>query len=237
MTRSLNRMLAKAGDGAGFSLLAVLSDGRGKKDSWNVLGVGAAALQSEEPPAGMGDHVNLSILEGGKRLMKSVKAAGEDASYEWNIDLTATSARTGFLSLAGIDGLESRGLSVYVTVDGITMRMQEGEPLKVALSPEAKVATVFVGSAPKVALVKTLNGLKAVQAGATLQVAFDAGAGLAGSAVRVDVLDLKGNVVRSVASKALAGVNHVTLDTPKPGIYMLRVRAGGLAKAGRIMVK
>ncbi len=237
MDRTLNRRFAKVGDAAGWALQAMLSDGRGKKDSWNVLGVGNFARQSEEPPAGMGDHVNLSILEGGKRLMKSVKAAGEGASYEWNIDLTATSPRTGYLSFVGIDGLESRGLSVYVTVDGNTTRVREGEPLKVALSPEAKVATVFVGSAPKVALVKTLAGLKAVQAGATLQVDFDAGAGLAGSAVRVDVLDLKGNVVRSAASNALAGVNRVTLDAPKPGIYMLRVRAGNQMKAGRILVK
>ena len=237
MDRTLNRRFAKVGDATGWALQAMLSDGRGKKDSWNVLGVGNFARQSEEPPAGMGDHVNLSILDGGKRLMKSVKAAGEGASYEWNIDLTATSPRTGYLSFAGIDGLESRGLSVYVTVDGNTTRVREGEPLKVALSSEAKVATVFVGSAPKVALVKTLAGLKAVQAGATLQVDFDAGAGLAGSAVRVDVLDLKGNVVRSVGSNALAGVNRVTLDAPKPGIYMLRVRAGSQMKAGRILVK
>lgn len=237
MDRTLNRRFAKVGDASGWALQAMLSDGRGKKDSWNVLGVGDFARQSEEPPAGMGDHVNLSILEGGKRLMKSVKAAGEGASYEWNIDLTATSPRTGYLSFAGIDGLESHGLSVYVTVDGNTTRMREGEPLKVALSSEAKVATVFVGSAPKVALVKTLAGLKAVQAGATLQVDFDAGAGLAGSAVRVEVLDLKGNVVRSVASSALAGVNRVTLDAPKPGIYMLRVRAGNQMNAGRILVK
>ena len=237
MDRTLNRRFAKIGDVSGWALQAMLSDGKGKKDSWNVLGVGDFARQSEEPPAGMGDHVNLSILDGGKRLMKSVKVAGEGASYEWNIDLTATSPRTGYLSFAGIDGLESRGLSVYVTVDGNTTRMREGEPLKVALSSEAKVATVFVGSAPKVALVKTLAGLKAVQAGATLQVDFDAGAGLAGSAVRVDVLDLKGNVVRSVASSALAGVNRVTLDAPKPGIYMLRVRAGSQMNAGRILVK
>lgn len=237
MDRTLNRRFAKIGDVSGWALQAMLSDGKGKKDSWNVLGVGDFARQSEEPPAGMGDHVNLSILDGGKRLMKSVKAAGEGASYEWNIDLTATSPRTGYLSFAGIDGLESRGLSVYVTVDGNTTRVREGEPLKVALSSEAKVATVFVGSAPKVALVKTLAGLKAVQAGATLQVDFDAGAGLAGSAVRVDVLDLKGNVVRSVASSALAGVNRVTLDAPKPGIYMLRVRAGSQMNAGRILVK
>ncbi|WP_458450789.1 hypothetical protein [Fibrobacter sp.] len=237
MDRTLNRRFAKIGDAAGWALQAMLSDGRGKKDSWNVLGVGNFARQSEEPPAGMGDHVNLSILDGGKRLMKSVKAAGEGASYEWNIDLTATSPRTGYLSFAGIDGLESRGLSVYVTVDGNTTRVREGEPLKVALSSGAKVATVFVGSAPKVALVKTLAGLKAVQAGATLQVDFDAGAGLAGSAVRVDLVDLRGNVVRSAGARAIGGSNSVSLETPKPGIYMLRVRAGNAVSAGKVFVR
>ena len=237
MTRSLNRMLAKAGDGAGFSLQAVLSDRNGKKDSWNVLGVGSAALQSEEPPAGMGDHVNLSILEGGRRLAKSVKGVSESGTYEWTLDLSATSARTGFLSLAGVDGLESRGLSVFVNVDGKTTRMQEGVPLNVSLATDAKVATVYVGAAPKVVVSKKLEGLKAVQAGATYQVSFDAGESLAGSTVHVDLVDLRGNVVRSVASSALAGVNRVTLDTPKPGIYMLRVRAGGAFSAGKVLVK
>ena len=86
-------------------------------------------------------------------------------------------------------------------------------------------------------LARTLDGLKAVQSGTMLQLGFHAGAGLAGSAVRVDIVDLKGHVVRTVSAKALAGANSVAVETPKPGVYMLRVRAGNVGGAGRLMVK
>ena len=185
----------------------------------------------------MGDRVNLSIVEGGKRLAKSVKAETAAAAYEWNVELSATSARNGFLEISGIADLEARGFAVYVEVDGNTTRMQDGVPLKVALTPASKSARVYVSGTPKVALSKSLEGLRAVQAGAMLQVGFVAGEGLAGSAVRVDVLDLKGNVVRSAGAQALNGTNQVSLDAPKPGIYMLRVRAGSQMRAGRILVK
>ena len=235
--KSLNKraLLAKADGLEDWRIKLVLSDAKGHRDSWNMLGASRRPFTSDEPPEGMGDHVKLSVLEGNRMLAKSVKASADE--YEWKISLNASSERYGELRLEGISGLNAYGLKVFVTVDGKTTEMHEGDALSLLLKPNAIEATVFVGSAPKVALVKTLNGLKAVQAGATLQVDFDAGAGLAGSAVRVDVLDLKGNIVRSVASSALAGVNRVTLDAPKPGIYMLRVRAGSQMKAGRILVK
>lgn len=237
LNKSLNRRLAKESGKNGWSLRLALSDGKGKKDSWNTLGVGKFVRTSEEPPAGMGDRVNLSIVEGGKRLAKSVKAETAAAAYEWNVELSATSARNGFLEISGIADLEARGFAVYVEVDGNTTRMQDGVPLKVALTPASKSARVYVSGTPKVALSKSLEGLRAVQAGAMLQVGFVAGEGLAGSAVRVDVLDLKGNVVRSAGAQALNGTNQVSLDAPKPGIYMLRVRAGSQMRAGRILVK
>ena len=237
LNKSLNRRLAKESGKNGWSLRLTLSDGKGKMDSWNTLGVGKFARKSEEPPAGMGDRVNLSIVEGGKRLAKSVKAETAAAAYEWNVELSATSARNGFLEISEIADLEARGLSVYVEVDGKMTRMQDGVPLKVALTPASKSARVYVSGTPKVALSKSLEGLRAVQAGGMLQVGFVAGEGLAGSAVRVDVLDLNGNVVRSAGERALNGTNQVSLDAPKPGIYMLRVRAGNQMRAGRILVK
>jgi hypothetical protein len=235
--KSLNKRarLAKADGLDDWRIKLVLSDAKGHRDSWNMLGASRRPFASDEPPEGMGDHVKLSVLDGNRMLAKSVKAPADE--YEWKIALNASSERYGELRLEGISDLNAYGLKVFVTVDGKTTEMHEGEALRLLLKPNAIEATVYVGSAPKVALVKTLAGLKAVQAGATLQVDFDAGAGLAGSAVRVEVLDLKGNVVRSVASNALAGVNRVTLDAPKPGIYMLRVRAGSQMNAGRILVK
>ncbi|MBO4437381.1 MAG: hypothetical protein J5791_10925 [Fibrobacter sp.] len=236
--KSLNKAAPNPVSGKlGWTLQVVLSDANGKMDSWNTLGAGKFAWKSEEPPAGMGDRVNLSIVDGGKRLAKSVKVETASAAYEWNVELSATSARNGFLEISGIAGLEARGLNVYVEVDGKRTRMQDGVPLKVALTSASKSATVYVGGTPKVALSKSLEGLRAVQAGAMLQVGFVAGEGLAGSAVRVDVLDLKGNVVRSAGARAQEGANQVSLDAPKPGIYMLRVRAGSQMRAGRILVK
>lgn len=236
--KSLNKklVLAKAAGKSGWALQLKLSDARGKMDNWNVLGAGKVASRSEEPPAGMGSRVNLSIMESGKRFAKSVKHISGDA-YDWNVELSATSDRMGFLEIAGLDDLASKGLSVYVTVDGKTTKMVDGTPLKVMLSTTPKVANVHVGTAPKVVLARTLDGLKAVQSGTMLQVGFNAGAGLAGSDVRVDIVDLKGHVVRTVSAKALAGANSVAVETPKPGVYMLRVRAGNVGGAGRLMVK
>ena len=238
LTKSLNKkfVLAKAAGKSGWALQVKLSDARGKMDNWNVLGAGRVALRSEEPPAGMGNRVNLSIVESGKRLAKSVKLVSE-GSYDWNVELSATSDRMGYLEIAGLDDLASKGLSVYVTVDGKTTKMVNGTAMKVMLSTTPKVANVHVGDAPKAVLARTLDGLKAVQSGTTLQVGFDAGSGLAGSAVSVDIVDLKGHVVRSVSTKALAGANSVAVETPKPGVYMLRVRAGNVGGMGRLMVK
>lgn len=238
LTKSLNKkfVLAKAAGKSGWALQVKLSDARGKMDNWNVLGAGRVALRSEEPPAGMGSRVNLSIVESGKRLAKSVKRIS-DGSYDWNVELSATSDRMGYLEIAGLDDLASKGLSVYVTVDGKTTKMVNGTAMKVMLSTTPKVANVHVGDAPKAVLARTLDGLKAMQSGTTLQVGFDAGSGLAGSAVSVDIVDLKGHVVRTVSTKALAGANSVAVETPKPGVYMLRVRAGNVGGMGRLMVK
>ena len=213
-----------------------LSDANGKMDSWNVLGAAHAAWSSEEPPAGMGNRVNLSILESGKRLAKSVKSVSA-GDFDWNVELSATSDRMGYLEISGLDDLAAKGISVYVTVDGKTTKMTGGVPLQVALSSTPKVANIHVGDAPKAALARTLDGLKAMQAGTMLQVGFEASEGLAGSDVRVDVMDLKGHVVRTVSAKAIAGSNSVALEAPKPGLYMLRVRAGNVGGTGRLMVK
>ncbi len=126
--KSLNKkgVLAKAAGADGWALQVELSDASGKMDSWNMLGAGKAAWDSEEPPAGMGNRVNLSIVDAGRRLAKSVKVLGEDA-YEWNVELSATSARAGYLKFAGIDGILASGLRVFVTVDGVTTEMHDGE--------------------------------------------------------------------------------------------------------------
>ena len=235
-TKSHSRSLAKSVKGVGWNLQLILSDANGKEDCWNTLGVGKQARVSDEPPPGMGDRVNLSIVEGGKRLAKSVKVLSEDAAYEWNIELSATSKRKGFLDIAGADALIAEGMHVYVVIDGKTVEAREGEKIPVDLSTEAKVALVRVASAPKKVVAQELHGLRVVQVGDGLQVSFDA-KDLGGSKARVDVFDMKGSVVASTSLLAVEGRNMLTIDVPRRGLYMVRVAVAGLVDMRRVMLR
>ena len=236
--KSLNKkgVLAKAAGADGWALQVELSDASGKMDSWNMLGAGKAAWDSEEPPAGMGNRVNLSIVDAGRRLAKSVKALGEDA-YEWNVELSATSARVGYLKFAGIDGILASGLRVFVTVDGVTTEMHDGEKLQVMLSTTAKSANIRVAKSARKVVASTLQGLRAHDLGSALQVGLDVGEGLAGANAHVDLVDTKGHVVNTASFKAENGRNEVSLERPVRGLYVLRAVVGREIAVQKIMVK
>lgn len=226
-------MLAKAAAKDNWTIRAKLVDGKGKADAWNVLGVGSKSVVVAEPPEAMGDHVSFSVVDGKRHLAKSVKSG----TPEWKVELSASSNRMGYLSFEGVDALREYGLKVFVTVDGKTTEMHEGEPLKVALTPAAKYATVRVAESAKVELAYRLEGVHAFQVGHGLQVSFTATNGLSGSAVHVDLVDLKGHVAAKASGTAREGTNVLSLEVPKTGVYMLRVRAGSQVQTGRIMVK
>lgn len=236
--KSLNKkgVLAKAAGADGWALQVELSDANGKMDSWNMLGAGKAAWDSEEPPAGMGNRVNLSIVDAGRRLAKSVKALGEDA-YEWNVELSATSARAGYLKFAGIDGILASGLRVFVTVDGVTTEMHEGEKLQVMLSTTAKSANIRVAKSARKVVASTLQGLRISQNAGILQVLFDASAGLNGARSRVDVVDTKGSVVATVDFKAVEGSNRLSLEIPCGGLHVVRVVSGSQVALQKVLLK
>ncbi len=230
-------VLAKAKAVNNWSLQVALADERGKRDGWNVIGVGAEAWNAEEPPEGMGDHVNLSIMEGKVGLNRSFKKAAAGNAYEWTVELSASSRRAGYLSVAGANELRAYGLKVFVTVDGETKELSDGERMKVALSKTAKQATVRVAESAAKVVAYRIDGLKAVQNAGNLQVSFNATEGLAGSVAHVDLMDIKGHVMASASARTLAGENLMTLGLPKSGLYLFRVRAGSQMSAGRIMVK
>ena len=254
--RSLNRLLPKGlmrsagasaarpalktgaapAKGAGWMLRAMLSDAKGKQDSWNFVGAGLRAWNSEEPPPGMGDHVNLSILDGGKRLTKSVKVAGDGAGYEWTVELSATSTRKGYLEFEGLDGLLGKGLHAYLTLDGRTQEIHAGEKTPVDLTTGAKVATLRVAPASKKVVAGELRGLRVASSGSSLQVSFDA-AGLGGAKARVDVFDTKGSVVASASLRAVDGVNAVPLEMPRRGLYTVRVAVAGQVAVRRVLFR
>ena len=226
---------AKASAVDSWTLQAKLVDGKGKVDAWNVLGVGSKNVVAEEPPEAMGDHVNFSIVDGKRLLAKSVKAG--TASPEWTVELSASSNRTGYLSFDGLNALREYGLKVFVTVDGKTTEMRDGEPLKVGLAKAGKRATVRVAESAPVVLAYELGGVRVLQAGRGLQVSFDASNGLAGKTARVDLVDLKGHVVSTATGKALVGANTVAVEAPLSGLYVVRVRLGGKQSATKVLVR
>ena len=227
-------VLAKALSREHWTLQAMLYDNGGKRDAWNIFGAGHNPFNAEEPPASMGDHVNLSIIDGKRALAKSIRTASDE--MEWKLSLSASSERTGYLKLAGIEGVRGFGYHVYVTVDGNTVEMNEGDSLKVRLGAVAKTATVCVAPAARTVVQKSLKGLRSARLGDKLQVTFDA-TGLAGTKARVDLLDMKGHVMATVLGRTVEGTNALVLDAPQSGLYMLRVRAGSSQQATKVMVK
>lgn len=207
-----------------WTLQAELRDTRGHGDSWNVLGVGAAE-ERLEPPAGMGDFVNLSVVEGKKALLKSIKSA-EDDRHEWKFALSATTDRVGYLKFEGVKALNEMGLKVYVTIDGKTTEMGAGDSLKVLLKAAGSTATVQVTSSAVTTVASKIENLRFERVPGALQVGFDVSSDLAGAGYRVQLVDFKGRVAATYSAKSTAGHNTLALTAPKPGLYLLRVTLG-----------
>lgn len=207
-----------------WTLQAELRDTRGHGDSWNVLGVGAAE-ERLEPPAGMGDFVNLSVVEGKKALLKSIKSA-EDDRHEWKFALSATTDRVGYLKFEGVKALNEMGLKVYVTIDGKTTEMGAGDSLKVLLKAAGSTATVQVTSSAVTTVASKIENLRFERVPGALQVGFDVSSDLAGVGYRVQLVDFKGRVAATYSAKSTAGHNTLALTAPKPGLYLLRVTLG-----------
>ena len=237
--RSLQKSqrLAKAAGSDEWSVQVSLSDAKGKMDSWNVLGVAGDGEREEEPPEGMGDHVNLSIVEGGARLAKSVQAKNASEAYEWDLSVSASSPRTAFLTLAGLDALRAYGLRAFVTIDGNTTEITEGTKMQVDVSSKAKNVNLRIAREARPVVACTMQNLHLSQNAGALQIAFDVSEGLAGARARVDVVDMKGNVVRTEAFNAQAGENAVSFEKPKAGLYVVRAVAGGKAAFQKVLLK
>lgn len=240
------RVALKAANRENWTVQAVLSDNHGHKDYWNILGVGQT-FEGFKPPSGMGDHVELAIVNGKNRLSQSIvapriafaKSAAEmdEVTYQWTLDLAATENRVGFLKLNGLKELNSMGLHAFVTVDGKTAELVAGDSLKVMLKSEGVKAQVLVTTKSKVFAGNTIEGVRFTQSGGMLNVGFNVSDDLAGSVLKVDVLNMDGKVMATYSGKAVAGSNAASFEAPRSGLYMLRVRVAREQTAGKIMVK
>ncbi|WP_407442992.1 InlB B-repeat-containing protein [Fibrobacter sp.] len=229
------KSLAKAGAKSGWSLRAVLSDEFGKKDSWNFLGAGDASENIAEPPAGMGDHVTLSIVEGKSYLAKSLKTGTDE--FSWKLMASATSAREATLSFEGAEALAAEGLSLYVTVNGRTQNVSGGESVQISLGAEPTEVNVRVAKGALVVSNSNLGGFKAVSGNGNLQVSFDAGKNLSGARAVVQLVSLDGKVVSTSNFTASYGANSTSLKAPKRGVYFVRLKIGSQSLGGKVLVK
>jgi len=231
------KSLNKSAESENWNLRVVLSDNNGKRDSWNEIAVGRTAKTLGEPPAGMGDRVNLSIVEGKKRLAKSVKKNADD--LEWDLEVSATTSRDGKLSFEGLESVWEKGMRVYATVDNETVEVVKDSPVDVKLSSNAKNVSVRVTKSAVVANVakNLLKGLRVNQAPNVLNVGFDAASRLAGANVKVSVVGIDGRIVATGKSIANAGTNAISMKKPKQGVYFVKVKVGSLSAVTRVMVR
>ena len=229
--KSLNKSAASED----WNLRVVLSDNNGKRDSWNELAVGNSKSLSE-PPSGMGDRVNLSIVDGKLRLAKSVKQRGDD--LEWNLEASATTSRAGHLSFVGLESVLAKGFRVYATVGDEMLEVTNDKPLDVQLSSKAKNVSVRVTkNAVSMNIAKNwLSGFRVNQTPNVLNVGFDAASKLAGANVKVNVVGIDGRVVASNRAVASEGSNILSMKKPKQGVYFVRVQVGSQSATKRILV-
>ena len=229
--------LLKSATSESWNFRVVLADNNGKRDSWNELAAGDVASSFSEPPAGMGDRVNLSIVDGKQRLAKSVKKNGED--LEWNLEASATTTRDGKLSFVGLEKVWAKGLHVYATIGDETVEVVKDRPVNVKLSPKAKNVSVRVTkSAVSAQVAKNLiSGFRVNQVQNALNLGFDAVSKLAGAKVKVSVVGIDGRVVATSRAIAQEGSNAISMKKPKQGLYFVRLKVGSHSAVTRIMVR
>ena len=232
-----NKPLTKSAADENWNLRVVLSDDNGKRDSWNELAAGRLGKSLGEPPAGMGDRVNLSIVEGKKRLAKSVKQSRDD--MEWDLEVSATTSRDGHLSFDGLERVWAKGMRVYATIDNETVEVEKDRALDVKLSSKSKNVSIRVTkSANPVFVAKNLiKGFRLGQTTDVLNVGFEAASKLAGANVKVSIVGVDGRIVATNRAIAREGSNAISMKKPKQGVYFVKVKVGSQSAVTRVMVR
>ena len=219
-------VLAKSAESEDWNLRVVLEDDNGKRDSWNELVAGKIAKSFSEPPIGMGDRVNLSIVEGKQRLSKSVKKNSDD--LEWNLEASATGSRKGHLSFVGLENVWAKGMRVYATTNDETVEVVNDRPLDLQLSTKAKNISIRVTKkAVPISVSKNLlKGFRVHQMSNGLNVSFDATSSLDGADAKISIVGIDGRVVATSKSIVKDGSNVVLMKKPKSGVYFVRLKVG-----------
>lgn len=234
-TKALAKASALQKSSDGWTVRATLSDGNGKKDSWNMFGTSSVVSTSDEPPSGMGDHVSLAIVEAGRALARSFRPAEDE--MEWTLMLSASSEREAFLQLDGVADVNATGNKVFVTVDGKTVEAKDGKKIPVKVGSLKKTAVVRVAPHAKPEVEYAFKDVRVFRSGNALDVQFVATNGLAGKNAKVDLLDVSGRVMASLSAVSAAGLNSVRFPAPEGGLYIVRIRSGSRVAAKKVIFR
>ncbi|SIO44060.1 T9SS type A sorting domain-containing protein [Fibrobacter sp. UWB11] len=231
------KSLSKSAMSESWNLRVVLTDKNGKRDYWNELAAGSVASSLSEPPAGMGDRVNLSIVEGKQRLAKSVKKNSDE--LEWNLEASATTTRDGKLNFEGLESVRAKGMHVFATIGEETFEVVNDRPLNVKLSSKAKNVSVRVtkSAVPAQVAKNLISGFRVNQMQNALNVGFEGVSNLAGAKVKVSVVGIDGRMVATSGTVAHEGTNSISMKKPKQGVYFVRLKVGSQSAVTRIMVR
>ena len=234
-TKALAKASALQKSSDGWTVRATLSDGNGKKDSWNMFGTSSVVSMSDEPPSGMGDHVSLAIVEAGRALARSFRPAEDE--MEWTLRLSASSEREAFLQLDGIADVNATGNKVFVTVDGKTVEARDGKKIPVKVGSLKKTAVVRVAPHAKPEVEYAFKDVRIFRSGNAFDVQFVATNGLAGKNAKVELLDVSGRVMASLSAVSSAGLNSVRFPAPEGGLYIVRIRSGSKVAAKKVVFR
>ncbi len=242
--------LTKKTDGSSWSVRLVLEGDDGSVDRWNVIGVGSREISIEEPPAGMGRGVSLSIVDNGngrvfgKSLAKSVVATlpteiSEGPEYNWTVAMSSGNDGEAKLSVEGLKTLESFGFKALLELNGRSYELKAGSGVNVKVSAENTYARIrIVPSGARIADSSAkISRLGFTNVGSSLNVSFFADETIAESKYEVRLVSLSGRTVERYSGSVRNGTNSLDIAVPDHGgVYILNVRVASESRSVRIRI-
>lgn len=112
-------------------------------DGATRVGVGAQARQMREPPGKMGAFVDLSVRgPQGALLAQDVQENGAGAR-SWTLQMGADQDRRATLDVAGLEGLNRMGLSLWLLQNGNYEEMRSGSDIALSLNKKGSQAVLL----------------------------------------------------------------------------------------------
>lgn len=215
--------LARVVNKTNWRMQLKLKNAKGKEDSYNVIGISSVPSNLEEPPSGMGNIVNLSIVEGHKKLAQNIISSNAP-SWTWELALNGTENGNGELEIQGVEALRQMGYRIALHLENQSIELTDNAPISVPLKKVGSTARVSVIPAEKFTLAKTIDHLGYYKAGEMWHVQFDAGIDLDECQAVLSLHNIEGKLLSETKTQTHIGKNEVALKgTSVPGVLIVKI--------------